>query len=96
MIAQLELRNDICLVLLAPDPVEERAKASGLVVEQSIPAPICYGRVLRTGPLVSDVAKGDVVAFPPSAGEEYPHRDYRLLFVHEREIAFVVNPKGES
>ena len=77
------------LVLLAPNPEDQRT-ASGLYVEHALRPVTCYGRVLRTGPLVEDVAQGDLVAFPPSVGEPYAHRDYSLLFLREPEISFVV------
>ena len=94
MMEQLQLRNDVVLVLLAPNPEDQRTP-SGLIVERAIKPTVCYGRVLRTGPQACDVVRGDVVAFPPSAGDQYDYRDYQLLFLREGEIAFVVD-KDES
>ena len=89
MIHQLTLRSNVVLVLLAPNPGAQ-VTAAGLHVERAVTPVTCYGRVLRTGPRVSDVVRGDLVAFPPSAGEPYDYGDYSLLFLREPEIAFVV------
>jgi co-chaperonin GroES (HSP10) len=94
VIHQLQLRRDVCLVLLAPNPAVK--SDSGLILAPGIVPPVCYGRVIRTGPAAIDVATGDLVAFPPSAGDPFEYRDFELLFIREREIAFVVNPKEES
>lgn len=89
MIDRLQLRGNVCLVLLAPNP-EQQTTASGLLLEHALKPVTCYGRVLRTGPAVHEVMTGDVVAFPPSAGDPFTYRDYALLFVREPEIAFIV------
>lgn len=89
MIERLTLRADVVLVLLAPNPAEQQT-AAGLFLSPALTPVTCYGRVLRTGPRVEDVAKGDLVAFPPSVGEPYPYRDFQLLFLREPEISFVV------
>jgi hypothetical protein len=94
MLDGLQLRTNIVLVLLAPNPEQQRTPA-GLIVERAIAPVTCYGRVLRTGPRVMDVARGDVVAFPPSAGEPYDYGDFQLLFLREPEIAFIV-PKDKT
>lgn len=89
MIDRLTLRSNVVLVLLAPNP-EDQVTAAGLLVTHALKPVTCYGRVLRTGPLVDDVATGDLVAFPPSAGDLYTYRDHSLLFLREPEISFVI------
>lgn len=90
MIERLQLRNDVILVLLPPNAAE-RQTLSGLFVAHALPAATCYGRVVKVGPRVAEVAKGDLVAFPPSVGEEMPHGDYTLLFLREPEVSFIVS-----
>lgn len=90
---QARLLGDRCLVLLAP--VASTSK-SGVVLEPAITPVVCYGRVLRAGPECVDVSQGDLVAFPPSVGDPLDHKDFQLLFVREREIAFVLSVRGES
>lgn len=89
MIERLQLRNDVILVLLPPTRAEHRT-ISGLFVARALPTATCYGRVLKVGPRVREVAKGDLVAFPPSVGDELPHGDYTLLFLREPEVSFLV------
>lgn len=55
-----------CLIKLAPVP--DRT-ASGILLEPAFAPVVCYGKVVQIGPKVTDVKVGDVVAFPPSAGE---------------------------
>lgn len=90
MIERLQLLNDRILVLLPPNAAEQRT-ISGLFVARALPATTCYGRVVRVGPRVREVAKGDLVAFPPSVGDEMPHGDYKLLFLREPEVSFIVS-----
>lgn len=89
MIDRLTLRGNVVLVLLAPSP-EDQVTASGLILTHALKPVTCYGRVLRTGPRVEDVATGDMVAFPPSVGEPYTYRNYAFLFLREPEISFVI------
>lgn len=62
----MRLRRDLVLVKLAP-PIERTV--SGLILEPAMTPPVCYGKVVDVGRSVQDVQAGDIVAFPPSAGD---------------------------
>lgn len=81
--------KDRLLILLAPSP-EERTTAAGLFAAAALPPPTTYGRVIRKGDRCRDVAVGDLVAFPPTVGDDITIGDYACLFVRESEIAAII------
>lgn len=82
----MRLRNNLCLVKLAPAPT---VSAAGLEMVPSLDVPSCMGKIVQVGPAVREVKPGDVVIFPSHVGDDagmrLPH-----LFIPESAIAAVV------
>lgn len=78
-------RNNVVLVLL-PDSEAEKTNAAGLFVSHALTPAVTYGKVYKVGPKVADVRVGDVVAFPPTAGDPMDIGAYQCLFLRETEI----------
>jgi co-chaperonin GroES (HSP10) len=78
------VKNDRVLVLLPPNDGDRRT-LSGLFTPESLPSPVTFGRVVRTGPKVRDLRPGDAVAFPATAGDAWPYGDHLCLFLRESE-----------
>ena len=77
--------TDRVLVVL-PDSLAHQQTTSGLFLAAALTPPLTYGTVYKVGPQVKDVNPGDVVAFPPTAGDSYDLGTHACLFVREREI----------
>ena len=88
------LKNRV-LVLLPPSRAEQQT-LSGLFIAQDWKPVSSYGRVLITGPRCRDVREGDLVAFPPTAGDPMPLNDTTEgLFLWETDIAAVIRSKEQ-
>lgn len=84
----MRVRGDLVLVALVPAP---EANASGLVLAPALPPVMTSGRVLRAGPSCRDVQRGDLVAFPPSAGvHDYTIGTHPCVFIREIDICAVI------
>ena len=78
----LTVRGD--RVLVVPESQEVYEQPSGLVTVESY-APEVLGTVVACGD-VRDVRVGDVVLFPPSAGQHLEYDETRYLVLHESEV----------
>lgn len=87
--------KDRVLVLLAPH-ADERQTAAGLFKAAGLPPPTTYGRVIRKGDRCRDVSVGDLVAFPPTVGDDISIGEHACLFVRESEIAAVIPKRNQS
>lgn len=85
----LRLRNDVVLVLLAPNP-EQQLSAGGLHITPALTPATTYGRVRQIGPKVQDIAPGDMVAFPSDAGEPIIIEGYDHLLIREPAISATI------
>lgn len=86
----MRLLKDRVLVLLPP---ETHQTTSGLITAPFVSPVATAGRVVLTGPEVRDVAKGDLVTFPPTAGDAIPYGGYPCLLLREQEILATVSKK---
>jgi len=68
--------------------------ADGLIVVHAY-APDVMGTIVAVGD-VSEVAPGDVVIFPPSAGQVVEYQDTRYLSMTEDEILAVVEDESHE
>lgn len=89
----LRLLKDRVLVLLPPAQTTTR---SGIHLAPALPEPVTAGRVVLTGPTVRDVAKGDYVTFPPTAGDALAYRGYACLLLRELEITTTMRKESVS
>lgn len=87
--------KDRLLVLLAPTQ-DDRQTASGLFMAAALPPPTTYGRVIRKGDRCRDVGIGDLVAFPPTVGDEIMLGEHACLFVRESEVAAIIPKRNQS
>lgn len=84
----MRVRGNVVLVALPPVP---EASASGLILAPALPPAMTSGRVVRAGPDCTDVRKGDLVAFPPSAGvHDYTIGTHPCVFIRETDISAVI------
>lgn len=74
-------------VLVRPEDQSVTEHASGLVVIEDY-APSVMGRIVACGD-VQGVREGDVVLFPPEAGQELEFQDRRYLVLTEDELIAV-------
>lgn len=89
----MRVRKDYVIVALPPVP--ETDAASGLILAPLAPPSISSGRVLRAGPQCSDVRRGDVVAFSPSAGlHDYVIGRHHCVFIHETDISAIIEQES--
>ena len=72
-------------VLIRAEDQKETVTESGLIV-QPYHAPDCIGTVMAIGDDVMDVHEGDVVLFPPEAGQVMEFGGERYLVLVEDEI----------
>lgn len=86
----LRLRNDVVLVLLAPAQ-DMQATPTGLYLAPVVTPPPTSGRVRQIGPGVHDVAPGDLVAFPSTAGVPVIWEGYAHLLIREPAIAAIIH-----
>ena len=89
----LRLLRDLVLVVLPP--LDDQANAAGLFEAHAMTQIPTHGRVVRCGPRVRDVAVGDVVAFPPEAGDPITVGVHPCLLLSEAQIEVIV-PKREG
>jgi len=88
------LKNRV-LVLLPPSRAEQQT-LSGLFIAQAWTPVSSYGRVLITGPQCRDVREGDLMAFPPTAGDPVPlNETTEALFLLESDIAAIIRSKEQ-
>lgn len=88
------LKNQV-LILLPPNPDEQQTTA-GLFTAAALPPATSYGRVIRKGDRCRDVGIGDLVAFPPTVGDEIHLGDHACLFVREAEIAAIIPKRNQE
>lgn len=79
----MRLRPDLVLVKLAPQPEQN---ASGLIEAHSLTPPVCYGKAVQVGARCHDVSEGDIVFFPPSAGDPIDGYPTPHLLIPEVDI----------
>lgn len=81
----IRVTGDRVLIVLPPSQAE-RDTVSGLFTPVSLPPPVTFGRVWKTGPrVISDIKVGDAVAFDPSSGDALPLGEHQCIFVRDRE-----------
>lgn len=85
----LRLTHDRVLIVLPP-ATPDAVTPSGLVTAPALPPPVTHGKVWKAGPDVRDVAPGDMVAFPPTAGDPVDIRGHACLVIRERDIVAII------
>ena len=83
----LRMMNDTILVLLRPTP---EVQGHGLIEAPRFTPVPTSGLVRKVGPKVHDVRIGDVIAFPPTAGDPIELSGHMHLIVREPEVTAVV------
>jgi hypothetical protein len=79
----VKLRRDLVLVKLAPPPA---VNAAGIIEAHALTPPVCYGKAVQVGARCHDVAAGDIVFFPPSAGDPLDGFPTPHLLIPEADI----------
>lgn len=94
MLDSIRVMHDRVLLLLPENPAEQQTR-SGLFLAHGLTPVITYGRVLKAGPDCRDVQPGDIVAFPPTVGDQLPLTEaHEGLFIRESDIVAIV-PKRD-